>query len=329
MIHSLVIGLTLSVTSGADFSKLLVSKLSCASLTSGSASLTTAIVFHQIFEGLSLGIRIAALPPAKRNPTVEDGEQAGVSSTPSISELEGLRSFVTEDHQGDRTSTTASDTLSARSLNKSKRSRPQLHLEWRALFPGSSEREPLHLATHSHDHEHHHYGSTSHSHTTSSSQECLALAKQRGFSFSPLKTVLSVLFAVTTPAGMALGLALWGGENGGSSEEASMKLTQGVMSAISAGMLIYAATVEMIAGDFVFGDLEGHHHHGGADHHGHGHEEQHGHGHQHEHGHGSDTEHAHSHDHHPSIAKRVIAVLSLLLGVAAMTLIGLGEPEGH
>jgi len=28
-----------------------------------SASLTTAIIFHQLFEGLSLGIRIAALPP--------------------------------------------------------------------------------------------------------------------------------------------------------------------------------------------------------------------------------------------------------------------------
>lgn len=33
------------------------------------------------------------------------------------------------------------------------------------------------------------------------------------------------------------------------------------MSAISAGMLIYAATVEMIAGDFVFGDVDGGHHH--------------------------------------------------------------------
>src|SRR5258705_285719 len=40
-----------------------------------------------------------------------------------------------------------------------------------------------------------------------------------------------------------------------------MLLIQGVMSAISAGMLIYAATVEMIAGDFVFGDVDGGHHH--------------------------------------------------------------------
>ena len=32
---------------------------------------------------------------------------------------------------------------------------------------------------------------------------------------------------------------------------AQLKLTQGLMAAISAGMLIYAACVEMLAGDFV------------------------------------------------------------------------------
>jgi hypothetical protein len=32
---------------------------------------------------------------------------------------------------------------------------------------------------------------------------------------------------------------------------AKMKLTQGVMAAVSAGMLIYAASVEMLAGDFI------------------------------------------------------------------------------
>ncbi|KAF8736451.1 hypothetical protein AX14_000320 [Amanita brunnescens Koide BX004] len=47
MIHSLVIGLTLSITQGSDFASLLV-----------------AICFHQVFEGLSLGIRIDGLPPA-------------------------------------------------------------------------------------------------------------------------------------------------------------------------------------------------------------------------------------------------------------------------
>jgi zinc transporter 1/2/3 len=48
MIHSLVIGLTLAITSGSDFTSLLV-----------------AVTFHQLFEGLSLGIRIASLPAPK------------------------------------------------------------------------------------------------------------------------------------------------------------------------------------------------------------------------------------------------------------------------
>ena len=57
-------------------------------------------------------------------------------------------------------------------------------------------------------------------------------------------------------------------------------LVQGVMSAISAGMLIYAATVEMLAGDFVFGDVEGGHHH---HHHAHDDDEDPRFGHEHEH----------------------------------------------
>jgi solute carrier family 39 (zinc transporter), member 1/2/3 len=34
-----------------------------------------------------------------------------------------------------------------------------------------------------------------------------------------------------------------------------MKLTQGIMSALSAGMLIYAACVEMLAADFIMDPL--------------------------------------------------------------------------
>src|SRR6266540_1695394 len=121
-----------------------------------------------------------------------------------------------------------------------------------------------------------------------------------------------------------------------------MLLIKGVMSAISAGMLIYAATVEMIAGDFVFGDVEGgHHHHRG-------HEEE-----MIEHGLNNDAEHHDTmdaqrrgrsqvlHSSRPrspsltlegegddqsmamttkqaSIAKRVLAVISLLMGVGMM-----------
>jgi zinc transporter 1/2/3 len=149
---------------------------------------------------------------------------------------------------------------------------------------------------------------------------------------------------------------------------ASMLLIQGVMSAISAGMLIYAATVEMIAGDFVFGDVDGGHHHH--------HHEPHAH-----------KGHAHDDDNHPvhwaeetgvqkrgrphrnaqaaeaelqrqdlgengvdvsllpsspladddeddlsmsktkqaSLGKRVLAIVSLLLGVVMMIMVGIGE----
>ena len=104
-----------------------------------------------------------------------------------------------------------------------------------------------------------------------------------------------------------------------------MLLIKGTMSAISAGMLIYAATVEMIAGDFVFGDVDG----------GHGH----GHGHlplpdPHQ---KSGISRLENYDHHQpdegkeaqeqlrietTTKKKALAVLSLFAGVAAMVIIG-------
>ncbi|RDX45722.1 Zinc/iron permease [Lentinus brumalis] len=123
MIHSLVIGLTLSITSGSEFTSLVI-----------------AIVFHQLFEGLSLGIRIAGLPTS-------DSEHG-------------------------------------------------VH-----ILPGRT-----------------------------------------------LKPLLASTFAITTPLGIGIGLATLGGVK---SKGPNLILVQGVMSAISAGMLIYAACVEMLAGDFV------------------------------------------------------------------------------
>jgi hypothetical protein len=52
MMHSSVIGLTLSIASGPEFASLLI-----------------AVGFHQLFEGLSLGIRIASLPAPPSNDT--------------------------------------------------------------------------------------------------------------------------------------------------------------------------------------------------------------------------------------------------------------------
>ena len=138
------------------------------------------------------------------------------------------------------------------------------------------------------------------------------------------------------------------------------------MSAISAGMLIYAATVEMLAGDFVFGDVDGGHHH-------HHHEPHADEGDTHDDDNrpvhwadetgvhkrgrpdrngqvmaGAELDHGENRVHDPrlppsplvddggddhstsktkqaSLAKRVLAIVSLLSGVVMMILVGIGE----
>ena len=106
-----------------------------------------------------------------------------------------------------------------------------------------------------------------------------------------------------------------------------MLLIKGTMSAISAGMLIYAATVEMIAGDFVFGDVDGGHGHG------------HGHLDPHQISNDSRLENDDDDDDEPhtsddgkhlqeqlkmgaTTTKKALAVLSLFAGVAGMVIIG-------
>jgi zinc transporter 1/2/3 len=79
------------------------------------------------------------------------------------------------------------------------------------------------------------------------------------------------------------------------------------MSAVSAGMLIYAATVEMLAADFVFGNLE--------DGPGHGHGE----------GHSHEVEDEEKDGKLPSVGRRALALGSLLAGVGSMVLVSLGE----
>ena len=104
-----------------------------------------------------------------------------------------------------------------------------------------------------------------------------------------------------------------------------MQLIQGLMSGISAGMLVYAATVEMLAGDFMFSDV-GVEHGLGHDHHHHHHhdveETREGHGHEHNHQGGSEH-----HGHHPksTIRRRALAVLSVLAGAGAMAMVGMSE----
>ncbi|KAJ3563634.1 hypothetical protein NP233_g8815 [Leucocoprinus birnbaumii] len=253
MIHSIVIGLTLAITTGADFT-----------------SLTTAVIFHQLFEGLSLGIRIATLPPPPSNNDDETPLESGDPYKPEHRRRGFVKNIISK------------------------------------------------------------------------------IGGERGEGW--LKCSLAILFAITTPAGMGLGMVAFKvGRKKAGIELARMYLTQGIMSAISAGMLIYVSTVEMIAGDFVFGDVEGHSHHG----HGHSHdlpsmedeeralpdqaqpimgrpfvtgpeeipsselqENQHS---------AEELDEHHHHHHHAKIGKKMLAVLSLLAGVGGMVLVGLGE----
>ncbi|EMD35745.1 hypothetical protein CERSUDRAFT_84842 [Gelatoporia subvermispora B] len=156
MMHSLVIGLTLAIASGPEFT-----------------SLVAAIIFHQLFEGLSLGIRIAGLPSSSKD--------------------------------------TGFSRISGRVL----------------------------------------------------------------------KPTLALSFAITVPVGITIGLAVFGA--GRSEGGPKLKLIQGLMSAISAGMLIYAACVEMLAGDFVMDP----------------------------------------HLWRSSVRRQILAIVSLFAGVAAMAAIGI------
>ncbi|CAE6480979.1 unnamed protein product [Rhizoctonia solani] len=140
MLHSIVVGFTLAVTNGAEFTSLLI-----------------ALIFHQLFEGLSLGVRISSLRPTLFTP-----------------------------HHSATNGTEASP-----------------------LLPSSSHRSKAHA-----------------------------------HSFPTLPILLAGLFALATPAGMLVGILL-------RTAPRDAYLVRGLASAVSAGLLIYASCVELLAGDFV------------------------------------------------------------------------------
>jgi zinc transporter 1/2/3 len=82
-----------------------------------------------------------------------------------------------------------------------------------------------------------------------------------------LRPMLALLFSATVPVGITIGLftlrvnTVFSGRTSFASGPphvtlmviypAQLKMVQGIMAALSAGLLIYAATVEMLAADFV------------------------------------------------------------------------------
>lgn len=76
MIHSLVIGLTLAIATGSEFG-VCPGWRTLVGLTHRTASLVVAIIFHQLFEGFSLGIRIASLSSFELSPHHVSSESGG------------------------------------------------------------------------------------------------------------------------------------------------------------------------------------------------------------------------------------------------------------
>lgn len=69
--------------------------------------------------------------------------------------------------------------------------------------------------------------------------------KRDARAFPTLALLLAGLFALATPAGMLVGILL-------RTAPQDAFLVRGLASAVSAGLLIYASCVELVAGDFVF-----------------------------------------------------------------------------
>lgn len=70
------------------------------------------------------------------------------------------------------------------------------------------------------------------------------------YHFVPYLGALS--YSIVTPLGMAIGL---GCREGLSMSSGSASVASGVLDAISGGILIYTATVELIAHEFIFNDF--------------------------------------------------------------------------
>ncbi|KAF3656334.1 putative zinc transporter 10 [Capsicum annuum] len=109
-------------------------------------------------------------------------------------------------------------------------------------------------AGHSHVHSHHHHGSFS----TKDGVDGTKLLRYRVIAMAEYKflkkAIMAFFFAVTTPFGIALGIAL-----SSTYEENSPRalITVGLLNASSAGLLIYMALVDLLAADFMGDKLQG------------------------------------------------------------------------
>ena len=135
--------------------------------------MTTAILFHQLFEGLSLGIRIATLPPKDVESHVAVEDEENLRSTPPLASLQPtcyVPSIVPN-----------VDTDPGAPSNST-----LLHRHSRSADDSSSQTIGRGMQLQDSD---------------------LRTLRKREVYW--LKPTLSILFAVTTPFGMCVGMNLW------------------------------------------------------------------------------------------------------------------------
>ena len=174
--------------------------------------MTTAIIFHQLFEGLSLGIRIAALPP-KHNPKPQ--MRGRLESRDSTDEHPSLVNgkVATQDN-----STVPSTSVSPSHDRRHERRATTVSCHALANLPHpppSIPPQPINPLGPSDTVE---CGSPNHKHSSRWKICFVSCFNVRRWRISRgnwgevhwLKPTLSLLFAVTTPFGIGLGMAVWG-----------------------------------------------------------------------------------------------------------------------
>ncbi|KAL2131226.1 hypothetical protein VTI74DRAFT_5403 [Chaetomium olivicolor] len=195
--HSLLIGLTLVVAGDTFF-----------------LTLFAVIVFHQMFEGIALGTRIAALgKPCPTSASTHHGH--GHGETPGHNHAHGHEHYHIHDRDHDHDHDTPTP----------------------APIPKHATTEPKHSQASTDADE-----SSTHS-TTSPGSVASTFPMRR-------KLLLALAFALVTPLGMAIGIGVLHQFNG---KDPSTIIAIGTLDALSAGILVWVGVVEMWAHDWMLG----------------------------------------------------------------------------
>ncbi|KAK0657923.1 hypothetical protein B0T16DRAFT_306377, partial [Cercophora newfieldiana] len=195
--HSLLIGLTLVVAGDSTFITLFV-----------------VILFHQMFEGIALGTRIAALGQPRSADSAAHPHGHGLG------------------HHGH--------------FHEPKQSMPTTLAE---ELGAASDHQRVHAHAHDHSHAAHPRRPSAAEESDSTSQPSDACVKGHGVSMRR-KLLLAAAFALVTPVGMAIGIGVLKNFNG---NDPSTIVAIGTLDALSAGILVWVGVVEMWAHDWMLG----------------------------------------------------------------------------